>query len=264
MPKRKVIRKLKLTATDKFPRHSVSRALRIPKAIIDQNAGRECSEADAAKFVGVGLNGPFRVEISSAIKYGLLDRPASRKVAPTELARRAIRPQKPGDEIEALRECVTSAPTISEVYAHYRGENLPDGAFFDNALVDKFGISPSHVSRFKEIFNESLRAANLLATDKDNKARIIDISGSNPTSSDTGRLVKKADIKVANTGETCFVVMPFSPPIGEYYEKIYSPAIQKAGLNPIRADADIFGSGKIIDQIWHGINGEGFGGGTNV
>ena len=43
--------------------------------------------------------------------------------------------------------------------------------------------------------------------------------------------------------------MPFGPPVGEYYEKIYAPAIQKAGLRPVRADADIFGTGKIIDQI---------------
>jgi nucleoside 2-deoxyribosyltransferase len=36
--------------------------------------------------------------------------------------------------------------------------------------------------------------------------------------------------------------------------KIYEPAIKKAGLNPMRADQDIFGTGKIIDQIWSGIN----------
>ena len=42
--------------------------------------------------------------------------------------------------------------------------------------------------------------------------------------------------------------------IGGYYQHIYEPAIKKAGLRAIRADADIFGTGKIIDQIWSGIN----------
>ncbi|HEY9135858.1 MAG TPA: hypothetical protein VIM85_08695, partial [Pseudomonadales bacterium] len=42
-------------------------------------------------------------------------------------------------------------------------------------------------------------------------------------------------------------------PLGDYYEKIYKPAIEKAGLKPVRADADIFGTGKIIDQVWRGI-----------
>jgi len=48
--------------------------------------------------------------------------------------------------------------------------------------------------------------------------------------------------------------MPFALPHGDYYSKIYKPAIEKAGLKPVRADAEIFGTGKIIDQIWSGIN----------
>jgi hypothetical protein len=48
-------------------------------------------------------------------------------------------------------------------------------------------------------------------------------------------------------------MMPFAGPLGSYYEKIYDPAIRKAGLTPVRADAEIFGTGKIIDQIWRGI-----------
>ena len=48
--------------------------------------------------------------------------------------------------------------------------------------------------------------------------------------------------------------MPFRAPIGDYYNLVYKPAIEKAGLTPIRADNDIFGAGKIIDQIWSGIN----------
>jgi hypothetical protein len=114
-------------ATAKFPRHPVDRALRIPRAIIDQNAGKECSDRDSAKFVGVGFNGPYKVELSSAIKYGFLERPKPGHVVVTDRARQAIRPQKSGDEIEALRQAVLDAPDISAVYKHFRGENLPDG-----------------------------------------------------------------------------------------------------------------------------------------
>lgn len=47
---------------------------------------------------------------------------------------------------------------------------------------------------------------------------------------------------------------PFAPPLGDYYAKIYKPAIEKAGLRPVRADTEIFGTGKIMDQIWTGIH----------
>ena len=43
--------------------------------------------------------------------------------------------------------------------------------------------------------------------------------------------------------------MPFSDPVGSYYDHIYKPAIEKAGLKPVRADTEIFGTGKIMDQI---------------
>ena len=56
-------------ATD-YPRHSLEKALRIPEAILKQNAGRPCPDSKSAGFCGVGYHGPFRVEISSGIKYG--------------------------------------------------------------------------------------------------------------------------------------------------------------------------------------------------
>jgi len=49
-------------------------------------------------------------------------------------------------------------------------------------------------------------------------------------------------------------MMPFAGALGTYYELILKPAIEQTGLRAVRADAEIFGTGKIIDQIWRGIN----------
>jgi len=57
----------------------------------------------------------------------------------------------------------------------------------------------------------------------------------------------------SEAGNICFVVHPFKPPFGSYYESVYRPAIKKAGLSAVRADADFFGAGDIIEQIWRGI-----------
>jgi hypothetical protein len=229
--------------TAKFPRHSVERALRIPVAIIDQNAGKECSDSESAKFVGVGFNGPYRVEISSSIKYGFLERPKAGYISVTQRARQAIRPQTPEDRIKAFREAVLAAPDISDVYTHYRGENLPDGQFFENALVDKFGIPAEKTAEFTTVFADSLRAANLVE-EKEGKQRLLDISAgasTSPAVPDTLRKISQG-VKIT-TGDTCFVVMPFGAPIGGYYQHVYEPAIQKAGLRPVRADAEIFDYG---------------------
>src|ERR1019366_4630302 len=68
------------------------------------------------------------------------------------------------------------------------------------------------------------------------------------------RLKKLGAAVAVKTGESCFVMQPFAPPHGDYYEKIFKPAIEKTNLLPVRADADIFATGKIIDQVWRGIN----------
>lgn len=237
----------------KFPRHTIERALRIPKAIIEQNAGKECSEEDAAQYVGVGIGGPFRVEISSAIKYGLLSRPSPGSLAVTERARQAIRPQKTGDEIEAMRQAILEAPEVSEVYKHYRGEDLPDGDFFTNALVDKFKIPADKVSEFTNVFLHSLESARLVEK-RGEKYRILDVTSGDSISSGTAPSHTAGPAPKIVAGDSCFVVMPFAGAIGGYFQHVYEPAIKKAGLKAVRADADIFGTGKIIDQIWSGIN----------
>ncbi len=239
----------------KYPRHNLERALRIPQAILEQNAGHECSEEESAKYVGVQFNrGPYTLEISSALKFGLLERPTSGRVKLTELAKVILRPQKKEDRLNGLREAILKAPDISDVYEHYRGENLPDEQFFKNALVDKFGIPEEKLDEFKSIFMDSLRYSQLVE-ETDDKCRVIDVSGGGKLSVDTAARIKKLGKGITVSPEDiCFVMMPFAEPHGSYYSKVYEPAIRKAGLRPIRADDEIFGTGKIIDQIWEGIN----------
>lgn len=237
-----------------YPRHSVDKALRIPRAILEQNAGKECSESEAAGYLGLRLNGPVRVEISSALKYGFLERPASGRIKLSELGRKVLRPQQPKDEIEGLREAVLKAPEISDVYKHYRGENLPDDQFFDNALVDTFRIPQAKVNEFKSIFSETLKKAHLIE-EHNGKNRVLDISQEDAHREDSSDTLKKLGkgLSVKST-DSCFVVMPFALPLGNHYSLIYEPAIKKAGLRPVRADDEIFATGKIIDQVWSGIN----------
>jgi hypothetical protein len=244
------------TTRAKYPRHSVERALRIPKAILEQNAGKPCTPEQAAVLLGgTSAKGPFAVEIASATKYGLLER-SQGKLEPTELARRILRPTSTEDEVKGYREAVLEAPDISEVYKHYRGENLPDDeTFFRNTLVDTYHIPEADYPDFKKVFYEDLEKANLLQK-HDGKTRVLDVSEQVDRPEEKSARIKKLGAEVAvKAGDTCFVMQAFALPYGDYYEKIFKPAIEKTGLQPVRADAEIFATGKIIDQVWRGING---------
>lgn len=254
--KKKIVKKKALSsgnASAKYPRHSIKKVLRIPGAILDQNAGNPCSSADSAAYLGVGHSGPYKMEVSSARKYGLLETPAEGKIQPTELAKKILRPQSDADELQGLREAVMNAPQISEAYKHYRGENLPDPQFFKNTVVDKYNVPLEKAEEFRDVFLKSLEEAGLLSKHGE-KTRVLDATEEDSKCTEkTDALIKLGKIVKVSATDTCFVMQPFASPLGDYYEKIYKPAIEKAGLKSVRADADIFGTGKIIDQVWRGI-----------
>lgn len=140
------------------------------------------------------------------------------------------------------------APDISDVYNFYRGENLPDQQFFVNAVTDRFGVPSDKVGEFLEIFNDAVQSAQLI-DESGERPRLVDIGRD-----DEHRPTKPANVrKSVRTGTTCFVMQPFEGHLGDYFESIYKPAIEQAGLHALRADAEIFGTGKIMDQIWRGI-----------
>jgi hypothetical protein len=78
-----------------------------------------------------------------ALKYGFLERPKPGMIRLSALGRKVLRPQQPKEEISGLREAVLKAPEFSDVYKHYRGENLPDEQFLDNASGGHFSHSTS-------------------------------------------------------------------------------------------------------------------------
>jgi hypothetical protein len=106
-----------------YPRQSVRKALKVPRAILDQNAGKPRTDFEAAGFCGVKWHGAFGVELSSAVKYGFVQRPGSGQVEVSDLAKKVLRPQHPSDEVDGLREAIQKAPVLGDVYKHYRGEN---------------------------------------------------------------------------------------------------------------------------------------------
>ncbi|PAZ04097.1 MAG: hypothetical protein CAK88_12510 [Verrucomicrobiia bacterium AMD-G2] len=168
-----------------YPRHSISDALRIPTAILDQNAGKSCTDDQAAGFIGIkSAAGPTGVEISSGIKYGFLNRPGSKQLEVTDLGRQVIRPTSSGDVAKGYQQAVLNAPVLSDVYKHYRGENLPDRQFFDNALEDTFSIPKEKLSEFKDIFTSSLRTASLLE-EHDGRIRVLDAASSMETAEES-------------------------------------------------------------------------------
>ena len=183
------------------------------------------------------------------------ERPSPGHVKPTDITRRILKPQTPTDRVEAIREAVLKAPGISDIYKHYRGENLPeDISFLANTATETFKIPTDRVTEFLTVFQEDLEAAQLIE-EVGGKKRVLDITHTPSETAGVSSIKTEDHLKKVSKGvnvvatDTCFVMMPFADPVGGYYKLIYEPAIKKAGLTPIRADTDIFGTGNMIQQI---------------
>ncbi len=225
----------------KYPKHSILDCIRIPQAIIDQNAGEACTDREGAGYAKIGWTGDIAVEISSAIKYGLLERPSPGHIKPTDLARKIVRPQDPKDKLTALRQAVMNAPVISDVYTKYRSENLPDTEFLVNTLVDSFNVPREQVNEFIGVFTKTLKEAELLEELSNGKFRVLDVSSPADTSTQVGeeQIKKLSKGLTVAADDTCFIMMPFANPIGGYYDSIYKPAIEKAKLKADRRRGDL-------------------------
>ena len=106
------------------------------------------------------------------------------------------------------------------------------------------------MSEFKSIFIEVLKEASLLE-EQNGKFRVLDISGGRNSDLNISSPIRKT--AAVNADDSCFVIMPFAAPLGNHFSLIYERAIEDAGLKAIRADNDIFATGKIMDQVWRGL-----------
>lgn len=242
------------THNDDYPKHNLEQALRIPRLILEQNAGRPCSREEAAAFAGVALAGRFVTEITSSKRFGLLEENGELTISGR--ARAILRPESRQADMSARRDAIRAAPVVGDIYDFYKSENLPDDQFFRNALTERFGIREAKVSAVTKVLMQSLEFAGLLE-EHEGHIRVLDPSGGGERDAEVTADRERASGEDLHDEEdersTCFVVQPFAEPYGGYFSLIYEPAIEGAGLQAMRADAEIFGTGKIMDQIFAGI-----------
>jgi len=59
-------------------------------------------------------------------------------------------------------------------------------------------------------------------------------------------------IKLDNLTNSCFVIMPFTATFNTEYEKVIRPAVEAAGLTPVRAD-EIYSRPHVMQDIWEAL-----------
>lgn len=177
-PAPKAAKRSRISQAD-IPAISLDKALRIPRAIVDNYASHPTRPLDVASALQVQpSSGGFRVECGASIGYGLTEGgPNAPEIALTPLGKRVLTPTEVDDDKRALREAALKPTVANQFYSKYDGSPLPPRNIAQNVLAS-FAVPADRTSDVYDLLIENARYVGFLKTIKDKE--YIDIG--NPLS----------------------------------------------------------------------------------
>ena len=113
-------------------------------------------------FLGLRLSRRTRLEICSAVKYGLLERRSVGRVWPTNIARKIVMSKTPSQQITAMRKALLHAPVLADLYRGLQGRHLSDLPPLIESVKYSATISSADIHALVTVLIRSLADANLL------------------------------------------------------------------------------------------------------
>ena len=225
-----------------FPRRTLEQALRVARALRDNNGGQPWAATEVASALGVGAKTGNAFYLTSAAKqYGLTEGTnRSAEIALTDLGKRAVYPASAEDEAAALREAFLKVDSFRNVLEHYGGNSLPEKRYRENTLFTKFNLDPSVQDEFVELLTKNAKFVGIGDTlDVPAGGGAGNGRAPGPVRAPSGDAETVATPgKPSGTAPVCFVIMPFVErddryPTGFFTEvlnALFTPAITGAGL----------------------------------
>jgi len=251
-----------------YPRRTLEDALRVPSALKDKNGGNPWAPDQVAKAVGMGKSGTFYYLTAASRDFGLTEGTRdTAEISITPLGRRAVYPSSSDEQLAARREAFFKVDIFKKVVDHYHGSKLPEEPFRTNTLVTTFGLDPSVVDEFVDLFEKNCRfvsigsswppvggASALVAAAA---GAMIDVATRLPQIAESGagsvvvgvptpeKAKSEEEMGGKGGGEPlkCFIAMPFSERdpdrsigfFGELLQSLLIPAITSAGFEAATA-----------------------------
>lgn len=236
-----------------FPKNTLEDAIKIARAIEEQNAGNPMKPDMLGKAVGFNSLADWRFLdlLRSAYLYGLTT--SSGKMNPvglTEIGQDVVAPSTPPARPKALMAAFRSVEDFRKVEDFYKGKKLPEDEFFENNLYREFSIPRERVKAFIETFTSNINYLHAFRPDRSGAGPVLETDTRTSDSDATGNDDMSSGRQFL---DTCFVMMPFGQWMDAYYRDVYIPAIRDSGLEPVRAD-ELFSTGSVIEQIWEQIS----------
>ena len=176
MGKNEVNSKRQYISQADIPMYTLEQALRIPRAIIENYAGRATRPLNVAQAMNMSPNsGPFRSLCGAAIAYGLTDGGVNASaISVLPLAKRIITPTAEGDDIVARRTAFMTPRIPKDFLQNYDGQRLPRPNIAINVIAE-MGVPRDRAQNTFDIVVLGAQIEGLLKEIKGE--RYVDLSG---------------------------------------------------------------------------------------
>lgn len=178
-----------------FPNTTLENALRLPRAIWENYAGKPTSPMNVAVALDVKpTSGGWRNLCGSGIAYGLTEGGYNAgEIAVTPLGMRIVRPTSEGEDMTAIREALLKPRVLREFFTKYDNAKFPKDPIAKNVLND-FGLPKERLDQALDILKRNGRLAGVLRDIKGDTYVSLQGSGaSKPNYSDNEDLVLDED-----------------------------------------------------------------------
>lgn len=159
----KPARKRSRISQSDIPSYGLDQALRVPRAIFDEYAGKACTPLQLAKALDMApASSTFRMLTGAAIAFGLTEGGYnSASVAVTPLATQIVRPLSDGLDEEGRRRALLAPRVTREFLTQYDGSALPRPEIAHNVL-ESLGVPRDRVVDVYEMILSSCKSCAVL------------------------------------------------------------------------------------------------------
>ena len=151
------------------PSHSLEEAIKVPKAIWDNLAGRPCSPIQVCSALDLSpSSSKWRDLAGASIAYGLTSGGWNAKQISIEpLGKRIVAPTQEGDDSKAIREAAVKPGILKRFYEFYEQKKFPKDNIAENILVD-WGVPKERANKVLNLIKDNGYFAGLITEVKGN------------------------------------------------------------------------------------------------
>ncbi|MBK6923154.1 MAG: protein kinase [Deltaproteobacteria bacterium] len=150
----------------RLPWHSLEEAEAVPKAIVEQYAGKATTPTQVALAMNRSpSSSAFRSITGAAEAYGLTEGAyRSDEIALTELGRKLVAPTESGQDLEARREAILQPSVIGDFLRKYNQNRFPDDTIAKNVLQFEMQVPIERIEGALDVIKANAAYAGVLQT----------------------------------------------------------------------------------------------------